>query len=127
MIITLTKQCKHQYTFSQRGKAFISIKAEPFHQTEPGAHLFTQGAVAALLEPVQLVRLSQQGVEGLPRAVHRGGVRGDGEGRHVAQLLQGALALGRLVEELVVLQVLRQALQHGQRLVEIDLELKITK
>ena len=92
-------------------------------QTEPKAHLFTQGTVAALLEPVQLVRLPQQGVEGLPCAVHRGGVRGDGEGRHVAQLLQGALAFGRLVEELVVLQVLREALKHGQRLVEVDLEM----
>jgi len=75
-------------------------------KTEYTAHLFTQGAVAALLLPVQLEGLTQQGVEGLPRAVHRGGVRGDSERRHVAQLLQGALALGGLVQELVVLQVL---------------------
>lgn len=86
------------------------------------SHLLAEGAVAALSPAVQLVRLSQQRVEGLARAVHGGGVGGHGEGGHVAHLLQRALALGGLIQQLVVLEVLRQPLQHGDGLVEVYLE-----
>ena len=74
--------------------------------------LLTQRAVAILLQAVQLVGLPQQRVEGLGCAVHRGGVGRHGEGRHQAQLLQRALTARRLVQQIVVLQVLRQTLQH---------------
>lgn len=84
-------------------------------------HLLTEGAVAALSPPVQLERLSQQGVERLARAVDGGRVGGHGEGGHIAHLLERTLALGGLVQQLVVLQVLRQPLQHGNGLVEVHL------
>ena len=84
--------------------------------------LLAEGAVAVVLEAVQLVGLPQQGVEGLAGAVHCGGVGGDGEGRHQAHLLQRGGAVGRSVQQLRVLQVLRQPLQHGQRLVEVYLD-----
>lgn len=85
-------------------------------------HLLTQGTVAALSSPVQLKRLTQQGVERLARAVDGGRVGRHGEGSHVAHLLQGTVALGGLVQQLVVLQVLRQPLQHGNGLVEVHLQ-----
>lgn len=85
-------------------------------------HLLTQGTVAALLSSVQLKCLTQQGVERLARAVDGGRVGRHGEGSHVAHLLQGTVALGGLVQQLVVLQVLRQALQHGNGLVEVHLQ-----
>lgn len=85
-------------------------------------HLLTQGSVAALSLSVQLKRLTQQGVERLARAVDGGRVGRHGEGSHVAHLLQGTVALGGFVQQLVVLQVLRQALQHGNGLVEVHLQ-----
>ena len=48
-----------------------------------------------------------------------GGVGGHGEGGHVGQLLRGVGARGRLVQHRRVLVVLRQPLQHGQRLAEV--------
>lgn len=86
-------------------------------------YLLGDGAVAVLLQPVQLVGLPQQRVEGLGRAVDRGGVGGDGEGGHQAHLLQRGVAASGPVQELAVLQVLAQALQHGQRLVEVHLRI----
>lgn len=85
-------------------------------------HLLAQGAVATLSPSVQLKRLTQQGVERLACAVDGGRVGGDGEGGYVAHLLQGTVALGGLVQQLVILQVLRQPLQHGNGLVEVHLQ-----
>lgn len=85
-------------------------------------YLLAEGAVAVLLQAIQLKGLPQEGVEGLAGAEDGGGVGRDGEGGHVAQLLQRTLAFGRPVEQFVVLQVLGQALQHGQGLVEVHLE-----
>ncbi|TNN71311.1 hypothetical protein EYF80_018389 [Liparis tanakae] len=79
------------------------------------------GAIAILLQSVQLVRLPQQRVEGLGCAMHCGGVRGDREGRHQAHLLQRGVTARRPVQKVAVLQVLRQTLQHRQRLVEVYL------
>lgn len=85
-------------------------------------YLLRDGAIPILLQPVQLVGLPQQRVEGLGCAMDCGGVRGHGEGRHQAHLLQRRVAAGRSVQELAVLQILRQALQHRQRLVEVHLK-----
>lgn len=86
------------------------------------SYLLTKGAVAAFPSAVQLKRLPQQRVEGLSRAVDGGGVGGHAEGRHVAHLLQRAVALGGLVQQLVIFKVLRQTLQHGNWLVEVHLK-----
>lgn len=93
----------------------------------PPPHLLAEGAVAALSPAVQLVRLAQQRVEGFARAVDGGRVGGHGEGGHVAHLLQRALALGAFIQQLVVLQVLRQALQHGDGLVEVYLQSTVAR
>lgn len=85
-------------------------------------YLLTQGAVTVLLQAVQLEGLPQEWIEGFAGAEDGGGVGGDSEGSHVAELLQRALAFGRAVEQLVVLQVLRQPLQHGERLIEVHLQ-----
>lgn len=85
-------------------------------------HLLAEGAVSVLLQAIQLEGFPQERVEGFAGAEDGGGVGGYGEGGHVAQLLQGALAPRRPIQELMVLQVLRQPLQHGQRLIEIHLE-----
>lgn len=87
-------------------------------------HLLAQGAIAALSPPVELVRLAQQGVEGLSGAVDGGRVGGHGEGGDVAHLLQRAVAFGGLIEQLVVLQVLREPLEHGNGLIEVHLQVK---
>lgn len=86
------------------------------------AHLLAQGTEAELLQPVELIGFPQQRVEWLC-----GAVDGRRVGRHrkrsdEAHLLRGALALDGFVQQLVVLQVLRQPLQHGERLVEVHLE-----
>lgn len=86
------------------------------------SYLLAEGAVAALPLAVQLVRLPQQRVEGLSRAVHGGGVGGHAEGRHVAHLLQRVVTLRSFVQQLVILQILRQTLQHGNGLIEVHLE-----
>lgn len=91
-------------------------------EAERRPHLLRDGAITVLLQSVQLVSLPQQRVEGLGRAVDRGGVGGDGEGRHQTHLLQGGVTARRPVQKLAVLQILRQALQHRQRLVEVHLE-----
>lgn len=85
-------------------------------------HLLTDGAVAALSPPVQLVRLAQQRVERLASAVDGGWVGGHWKGGHVAHLLERIVALGGLIKQLVVLQVLWQPLQHGSGLVEVHLQ-----
>lgn len=90
-------------------------------QHESSPHLLTDGAIAKLIQAVQLVRLPQQRVEGFSCAVDGGGVRGDGERGHQTHLLQSGVAAGGAVQELAVLQVLGQALQHRQRLVEVHL------
>lgn len=94
--------------------------SQPFFSSPP--HLLTEGAVAALSPPVQLKRLPQQRVERLACAVDGGRVRGHGEGGNVAHLFQWTLALGGLIQQLVVLEVLWQPLQHGNGLVEVDLQ-----
>lgn len=85
------------------------------------AYLLRDGSVTVLFQPVQLISLPQQRVEGLGCTVDRGGVRGHREGRHQAHLLQGGAAASGAVQQLAVFQVLGQALQHGQRLVEVYL------
>lgn len=72
---------------------------------------------------ITLVSLPQQGVERLAGAAAGGGVTRDGERRHHGQLLTRVGALGRLVQNVCVLVVLGQALQHRQRLGEIHLKL----
>lgn len=100
---------------------FVSLPVS-FQLPFGSPHLLTERAVAALPPSVQLEGLPQQRVERLAGAVDGGGVGRDGEGGHVAHLLQGTLALGRLVQQLVVLQVLGQPLQHGDGLVEVHLQ-----
>lgn len=78
-----------------------------------GPHLLAEGAQAHVIEAVQLEGLPQHGVEGLGDAVHSGGVGGHREGGHQAHLLHGAGAVHRLVQQVVVLQVLCQPLEHG--------------
>lgn len=78
----------------------------PSYCLSSSPHLLTEGAVAALSLPVQLVRLAQQRVERLAGAVDGGRVGGHGEGGHVAHLLERIVALGGLIKQLVVLQVL---------------------
>ncbi|KAF3850815.1 hypothetical protein F7725_012587, partial [Dissostichus mawsoni] len=78
-------------------------------------------AIAELLPSIEFVGLAQEGVEGLCCPVDRGGVGRHGEGSDEAHLLQGRVAARRLVQKLVILQVLGETLQHGQRLVEVHL------
>lgn len=85
------------------------------------SRLLRDGAIAILIQSVQLVSLPQQRVEGLGGSMDRGGVRGDGEGSHQAQLLQRRVAAGRPIQELAVLQILRQTLQHRQRFIKVYL------
>lgn len=84
-------------------------------------YLLTQRAVAKLLKSIKLVRLAQQGVEGLGSPVNCGGVGGNREGSYQAHLLQGGLTACRLIQKLMILQVLSEALQHRERLVEVYL------
>ena len=86
-----------------------------------GPHLLAEGAQAHIIQAVQLKGLPQHGVEGLGDAVHRGGVGGHGEGGHQAHLLHRAGAVHRLVQQVVVLQVLCQPLEHRQGLIKVDL------
>lgn len=51
----------------------------------------------------------------------RGGVGRDSEGSNQAHLFQGGVAARCLIQELVILKVLRETLQHRQRLVEVYL------
>lgn len=90
--------------------------------TQPTPHLLTQGTEAKLLQPVELVGFPQQRVERLRRAVNRRRVGRHGKRGHETHLLRGALALDGFVQQLVVLQVLCQPLQHGERLVEVYLQ-----
>lgn len=76
------------------------------------SHLLTDGAVTILLQAVQLVSLPQQRVEGLGCTMDRGGVGGDRKGSHQAHLLQGGVTASRPVQELAVLKILSQTLQH---------------
>lgn len=87
----------------------------------PCPYLLTQRAIAELLPSIEFVGLAQEGVEGLCCPVDRGGVGRHGEGSDEAHLLQGRVAARRLVQKLVILQVLGETLQHGQRLVEVHL------
>ena len=87
----------------------------------PRRYLLTQRAVAELFQAIELVGLAQEGVEGLGCPMDRGGVGGDGEGSDQAHLLQRGVAARRLVQELVILQVLGESLQHRQRLIEVHL------
>lgn len=87
----------------------------------PCCYLLTQRAVAKVLQAIELVGLAQKGVEGLGCPVDRGGVGWDREGSDQAHLLQGGVAASRLVQELMILQVLCETLQHRQRLVEVYL------
>lgn len=89
--------------------------------------LLRDGAIAILIQSVQLVSLPQQRVEGLGSSMDRGGVGGDGEGSHEAHLLQRRVAASCPVQELAVLQILRQTLEHRQRLVEVYLQENIKK
>lgn len=51
-----------------------------------------------------------------------GGVGWDCEGSDITHLLHRILAFSRLIQQLVVFQILGQALQHWERLIEIDLK-----
>lgn len=84
-------------------------------------YLLTQWAVAKLLQAIELIGLTQEGVEGLCCPVDCGGVGRDWEGSNQAHLLQGGVTTSRLIQELVVFQVFREPLQHRQRLVEVYL------
>lgn len=86
------------------------------------SHLLTNGAITILLQSVQLVSLPQQGVEGFGCAVDCGGVGRDRKGSHQAHLLKGGVTASCPVQKLAVLQILSQALQHRQRLVEVYLQ-----
>lgn len=90
-------------------------------------YLLTQRAVAKLLQAIELIGLTQEGVEGLCCAMDCGGVGRDREGSHQAHLLQGGVTTGRLIQELVVLQVFGESLQHRQRLVEVYLSRAVKK
>lgn len=105
-------------SFMKSIPCFFSVPC--YHSFLP--HLLAEGAVATLSPAIQLVRLAKQWVEGLARAMNSGWVGWNGEGRHVAQLLQGTLALGRLVQQFVVLEILWQPLQHGNGLIEVHLQ-----
>lgn len=85
-------------------------------------NLFTQRAVAALFQPIKLKCFPQQRVEGFSCAMDGGGVGWDCEGSDITHLLHGILAFSRLIQQLVVFQILGQTLQHRERLVEIDLK-----
>lgn len=84
-------------------------------------YLLTKRAVAKLFQAIELIGLAQEGIEGLGCPMDRGGVGGDREGSDQAHLLQGGVAARRLVQKLVVLQVLSETLQHRQRLIEVYL------
>lgn len=71
--------------------------------------------------PHEFVGLSQQRVEGFSSAMDSGGVGRDCKSCHIAHLLQRALTFSSLVQQLVVLQVLRETLQHGEWLIEVHL------
>lgn len=85
-------------------------------------NLFAEGAVSVVVQPVELVRFTQKRVEGFRRAMDGGGVRRDGEGSHQTHLLKRTLAASRFIQQLAVLQILRQSLQHGEGLVKVHLE-----
>lgn len=87
----------------------------------PWRYLLTQWAISKFLHAIQLVGLTQEGVEGLCCPMDCGGVGRDREGGDKAHLLQGGVAARCLIQELVILQVLCQTLQHRQRLVEVYL------
>lgn len=84
--------------------------------------LLRDGAIAVLVQSVQLVSLSQQRVEGLGSPMDCGGVGGDGEGSHEAHLLQRRVAASCPVQELAVLQILGQTLEHRQWLIKVYLQ-----
>ena len=84
-------------------------------------YLLTQWAVAKLLQAVELIGLTQERVEGLCCPMDCGGVGRDREGSNQAHLLQGGVTTSRLIQELVILQVFGESLQHRQRLVEVNL------
>lgn len=84
-------------------------------------YLLTEGTQAHVLHTVQLEGLPEHRVEGLGDAVHRGGVGGHRKGGYQAHLLHRAGAVHRLVQQVVVLQVLCKSLEHGQGLIEVHL------
>lgn len=85
------------------------------------SYLLTQRAVAKLLQAIELVGFTQEGIEWLGCPVDCGGVGRYGEGSDQAHLFQGGLTARRLVQKLMILQVLSETLQHRQGLVEVYL------
>lgn len=68
---------------------------------------------------VELVGFSEEGVEGLGRAMEGGGIVREDEGGDESGTL-GAGGQGGLVEEVRVFDIFGEALQEGKRLVEGD-------
>lgn len=115
------------HTFTKNKKNPLSMCAFVFTyinflEKSLSRYLFTEGPVSTLLQAVKLECFPQQRVEGFSCTVYGGGVRRHCKGRYVTQLLQWALTLGGSVQQLGVLQILRQTLQHGDRLVKVHLQ-----
>ena len=79
---------------------------------ETKKYLFGQCPPAQVVPAVELVGLPEQGIEGLAGPAGGRGVGRDGEGGHPGELLGRVLALAGRVEQVRVLKLLRQALQH---------------
>jgi hypothetical protein len=90
------------------------------HHRRMVGDLLAEGPPPQVFHPVALERLPQERVEGLARPRTRRRVRGYGEGGHVRQLLASVRALGGRVEDVRVLVVFSQSLQHGERFTEVD-------
>jgi hypothetical protein len=84
-------------------------------------HLFGERAPAKIVGSVALVGFAEQRVEGFCGAMSGRRVRADRVRSHVAHLFRRVHLAGRPVQQVGVLEILRDSLQNRQRLVEIDL------
>ena len=85
-------------------------------------HLFGDGAPSEIFSPIALVRLTEEGIERLVCPHCGGRVGRDGEGGDIGHLLKVILNRGGPIENVRVLKVLREALQHGKGFAEVHLE-----
>ena len=85
-------------------------------------HLFGDGAPSEIFSPIALVRLTEEGIKRLVCPHRGGGVGRDGEGGDIGHLLKVILDRGGPVENVRVLKVLREALQHGKGFAKVHLE-----
>lgn len=83
-------------------------------------NLFAHATPSQVVCPITFVRLAQQGIEWLASSVGSCAIARNSERSDVGQLLAGRLALGGLVQQLRILEVFRQSLQHRERLVKVD-------